>query len=128
MPSEADNLCALLDKLLRRPLKTFPTSGPPNEATAELGVYVIYGSDECVLHVGSTPRAKGGITQRLNNHLRGKSSFVKKHFGGKGASLRGACKYRYLPVGKGRERALLEALAIGRLCPSHIGRGLDAAH
>jgi hypothetical protein len=33
------------------------------------GVYVIYDSKNNVVHVGSTPRAKNGISQRLKDYL-----------------------------------------------------------
>jgi hypothetical protein len=72
-----------------------------------------------------TPRAKGGIAQRLRGHMAGNSSFtqtyLKEKRGRDGNWLRGRCTFRSLVVTSRRKRALLEALAIGILCPAHIG-------
>lgn len=40
--------------------------------------------------------------------------------------LRGGYGFRYLTVKNPRQRALLEAYAIGVLCPAHIGLGEEA--
>jgi hypothetical protein len=60
---------------------------------------------------------------RLANHLHGLSSFTKHYLEGKGSKLRQGYSYRCLPVKNLRRRALLEAYAIGCLCPKHIGLG-----
>jgi len=78
-----------------------------------------------VLHVGSTPRARGGVAQRLKDHLAARSSFVIKALDGKGSRLRQGYRFQYLFVSNSRQRALLEALGIGVLCPRHIGHGMD---
>jgi hypothetical protein len=99
------------------------------EAPREKGVYVIYSPSGRIVHVGRTPRAKGGIAQRLKDHLADKSSFTNKHLMHEGSKLRRGYTFRCLVVKNGRKRALLEALGIGRLCPVHIGLGeppLDA--
>jgi len=101
----------------------FPQHGEQLTTSAKPGVYVIY-KREAVLHVGRTLRAKGGLHQRLEDHLYGRSSFTKKYLKGKGATLRKkGYKYRYLEVNAPRLRALLEAYAIGVLCPRHLGLG-----
>lgn len=101
----------------------FPQHRKRLVAPAEPGVYVIR-KRETVLHVGRTLRAKGGLHQRLNDHLHGSSSFTNKYLGGEGAKLReDGHTYQYLPVGDPRLRALLEAYAVGSLCPKHIGLG-----
>jgi hypothetical protein len=91
---------------------------------------VIYSPQLKVLHVGQTYRARRGLHQRLANHLHGQSSFTIKSdyleqrgstIKGRCAWLRKHCKYRYLVIKKHRLRALLEAYAIGHLCPDHIG-------
>ena len=76
-----------------------------------------------VLHVGRTLRGEGGLRQRLNNHLHGRSSFTKKFYKGRGRNLRSGHTYQFLVVEDARRRALLEAYAIGRLCPKHLGLG-----
>jgi hypothetical protein len=43
-----------------------------------------------------------------------------------GSCLREGYKFRCLVVQSQRQRALLEALAIGRLCPAHLGLGRSA--
>ena len=106
--------------------QTFPTSGFPDAPCAR-GVYIIYAPGGDVAHVGSTPRAKNGLRQRLHNHMQGQSSFAIKRFSGSkkkiGSQLRGRYKFKCLPVPGTRQRALLEAYAIGHLCPHHIGHG-----
>lgn len=37
--------------------------------------------------------------------------------------MRNGCYFKYLEVEDGRKRALLESLAVGELCPAHIGTG-----
>ena len=75
------------------------------------------------MHVGKTSGGREGIQQRLKNHMQGSSSFVKKYFKRKYKKLRKTCRYQYIVVRKQRTRALLEAYAIGQLCPKHIGKG-----
>lgn len=115
----------LFAELLEGPLCLFPQRGCALDCDERRGVYVIYGPDGGVLHVGDTPRAKHGIRQRLRNHLAGKSSFVRAVYGGHGERLREGHMYRYLVVPDGRLRSLLQAYAIGHLCPAHIGGGLS---
>ena len=92
-------------------------------APPEPGVYVIRKSD-AVLHVGRTLRGKNGLYQRLKNHLHGSSSFTHEYLKGKEVVLRdGKHTYQFLVVKNTRTRALLEAYAIGVLCPKHIGLG-----
>ncbi len=101
----------------------FPQHGRPLAAPREPGVYVIR-EGETVLHVGRTLRAKGGLHQRLKDHLHGSSSFTDKYLKGNGAILRDSGHtYQYLKVEDPRLRALLEAYAVGSLCPKHIGLG-----
>jgi hypothetical protein len=85
------------------------------------GVYVIYNARGKVLHVGRTPKGAKGLHQRLSNHLHGASSFTIKYLEGHGARLRRGGTFRYLVVASPRLRALLEAYAIGSLCPAHLG-------
>jgi len=59
----------LFTMLTRAPLELFPAYGRRLNAPKEQGVYIIYGPKNNVLHVGRTLRAKGGIAQRLRNHL-----------------------------------------------------------
>jgi hypothetical protein len=92
----------------------------PNNAH---GVYIIRDSSEHIVHVGRTYRGKRGLWQRLNNHLQGKSSFVKVFLKGKKWLLRESYTYQLLKVAHPRKRALLENLAAGLLCPEHLGVG-----
>jgi len=118
---------ALFAKLKRAPLRTFPKLRQELDAPRALGVYVIYDPKGRVAHVGSTPRAAGGIAQRLRNHMQGASSFTKRRLKGDGVQLRGRYRYRCIEVRAKRHRALLEAYAIGSLCPIHIGTGERAS-
>ncbi len=123
MTHEQEKVKALFTKLKRSPLRTFPAIREELEAPDRQGVYVIYSPRGKVVHVGRTPRAKGGIAQRLRNHMNASSSFTKKYLKGGGSKLRGRYKFRCIIVGNRRRRAFLEAYAIGHLCPAHIGLG-----
>ena len=120
---EAETVSTLFAKLMESPLQLFPESGQRLIAPDLRGVYVIYGPRGKVLHVGSTPRAKRGVAQRLRDHMAASSSFTKKYLKGDGSKLRGKCKFRCLVVKNPRRRALLEAYAICHLCPDHLGLG-----
>lgn len=109
--------------LTRSPLMPFPAKRTKLDAPKELGVYVIYDPKGKVVHVGRTPSAEDGLYQRLQNHLDGKSSFTKKYLKGESSLLRNGYGFRYVAIPDQRIRALLEAYAIGNLCPAHIGLG-----
>jgi hypothetical protein len=115
----------LLAKLMREKCYSFPKLRRKLEVKKGRGVYIIYSPKGRVAHVGSTPRGKGGVAQRLRDHLAGNSSFVQKVSNGDGSKLRKGYKFRCLVIRDGRHRALVEAAGIGQLCPEHIGHGLD---
>lgn len=101
----------------------FPNKNGLLDAPITQGVYIIRRNNNLVLHVGRTLRGKNGLWQRLTNHLHGSSSFTKTYFKGKGDKLRGRCTYQFLEVPDEKKRAYVEGLAIGTLCPKHIGTG-----
>jgi hypothetical protein len=122
---ERQEIDKLFESLLQQPKHAFPLLRQSVEIPAKHGVYVIY-HEEDVLHVGRTTRAKEGLQQRLRNHLQGKSSFVRAYLSGDGNKLRSkSVTFQYLEVPDPRKRALLESLSIGKLCPQHIGVGVD---
>ena len=125
MNSELVKIRELYKKLLKQDERFFPKSGEKLSASKLQGVYVISNNRGTILHVGKTARAKGGLRQRLNNHLHGQSSFTIKYLGGEGFKLRGKCKFKHLEVANPRLRALLEAYAISNLCPKHLGLGAE---
>jgi hypothetical protein len=55
--------------------------------------------------------------------LCGRSSFTYYFLDGDGSRLREGYSYQYLEVADARHRALLEALAVGWLCPAYLGVG-----
>jgi hypothetical protein len=120
---EFNKIDGLFRKLIRAPRRKFPPLGGRLEAPDRQGVYVIYSPSNKVLHVGSTPRARKGIAQRLRNHIASQSSFTLRYLNRDGSRLRNGYGFRCLIVASARQRALLEAYAIGRLCPAHIGLG-----
>jgi excinuclease UvrABC nuclease subunit len=127
VPNErTEKIDKLFVELKRAPLHKFPSPRGHLEAPSRQGVYVIYSPSGRVLHVGSTPRARKGIAQRLRNHMSTQSSFTIKYLGEDGSRLRRGYKFRCLIVRSERRRALLEAHAIGQLCPAHIGLGRSA--
>ena len=116
---EAAAIRSMLSDLMRAPKQSFPKPGRTNDAPKKAGVYVIHGPTGTVLHVG-----KGcDIGQRLTDHLFGRSAFTTKYLSGNGSILRNGHFFRCLVVSDARKRALLEALAIGKLCPEHIDHG-----
>lgn len=118
--TEPQAIRRLFRDLVEAPLKPFPAIGPLI-CPAERGVYVIYNPNGEVAHVGCTPKGRKGLQQRLRNHLAGQSSFTKRQFDGAGKTLRNGYSYRFVVIESGRYRALLEAYAIGHLCPIHLG-------
>jgi excinuclease UvrABC nuclease subunit len=123
METEAARVRQLFDRLLGAPMLAFPRNRGPIDAPPKQGVYIIYDSDEKVLHVGRTLRAREGLRDRLRAHLRGRSSFVVSFLKGERHLLRDGHSFRYLEWDNDRDRALLEAYATGSLCPAHIGLG-----
>ena len=122
MKEEAEIIQSQLDALLAQPCIPFPAARDPLEAPSSHGVYIIRESD-VVLHVGRTLRGRNGLRGRLEAHIHGSSSFARAYLEHDGNRLRRNCAYQYFELGDGRQRALLEALAVGTLCPKHIGLG-----
>jgi hypothetical protein len=112
--NEPERIKALFEKLSRQPIIKFSRGcrNVPNEH----GVYVIYGLWEGdVLYVGRTTLAvqhrtpvRIGLRRRLSEHRAKYGSFTG---------------LRYLVVPDPRERALLENLATGILCPVDLAYG-----
>jgi excinuclease UvrABC nuclease subunit len=123
MKGEPKAVKTKLSRLAKSSIRRFPIAGKKLAAPDRQGVYVIYDPKGRVAHVGRTVRGKRGLYQRLNNHLHGRSSFVIKALNGKGAKLRNGFKFRFIAIEESRLRALLEAFAIGQLCPDHLGDG-----
>jgi len=127
MSRETQEIKKLFAELRKQDKQPFPKKGGTLNAPKEHGVYIIrrqIRGRETVLHVGRTLRGKNGIYQRLKNHLGGASSFTKQYLNGKGSILRrNGYTYQYLVIKPPRKRALLEAYAVGILCPEHLGLG-----
>ena len=121
---DSQEIDSLFELLVEQQKHTFPEPKKPLDAPTHHGVYIIYEGED-VLHVGRTIWSKGGLQQRLINHLRGKSSFARAYLSGEGNKLRDEnYAFQYLEVLDPRKRAFLEALAIGKLYPQHIGVGV----
>jgi hypothetical protein len=113
---------ALFNDLMREERKQFPLPREKVDAPARQGVYVIYSPRVWkVVHVGKTFEGTEGLRKRLRNHMHGSSAFAREFLDGKGSKLRYGYAFRCLPVASPRLRALLEAYAIGHLCPTHTG-------
>ena len=123
MARELQQIERLFTNLITTGATKFPSSRQRLEAPAELGVYVIFNSSGAAVHVGRTPRAKGGIAQRLKDHLYGRSSFTYYYLNGDGEKLRNKFSFKCLVVKNDRERVLLEHYATAHLCPKHLGVG-----
>ncbi len=125
-PRSIETLYLELYERLVNERKSFPDAGPIKESVNQ-GVYVILKNGTQVLHVGRTTRNAKGLLGRLQAHLRGRSSFVKSYFNGDGSQLRKRdYSYAVLEVADPYKRDYLEALAIGKLCPKHIGTGANS--
>ena len=124
MNNESQEVKNLFAKLCAQPKQRFPQKKYQRlDAPSEQGVYIIR-KKKTVLHVGRTLRGRGGLKQRLQNHLHGASSFTKWYLQGNGATLRkSGYTYQCLKLENPRKRALVEAYAAGILCPKHIGLG-----
>lgn len=120
---EPEEIKKLYDKLTASENNRFPEKGAV-EISDKQGVYIIYSSNNEVLHVGRTKNGKNGINQRLKNHLNNQSSFSKSFLRPNLINLRSGCKFQFIEVECARKRVLLEALATGLLRPAHIGTGV----
>ena len=120
---ECKQIMALHQELINSDSYFFPKKGTSVNVSEKQGVYIIYSANNEVLHVGTTKRGKGGLNQRLNNHRNGNSSFSRKYLRPKNIKLHNGFKFKYIEVENGRERAFLEVLTIGLLCPAYIGTG-----
>lgn len=124
MAPEKQKVKKLFKALCKQPMWQFPQARRKLEAPLKPGVYIIR-KGRVVLHVGRTVRGRGGLQQRLKNHLHGNSSFTNEYLNGKGDKLRKGHTFQLLVVKNRRLRALLEAYATGKLCPKHIGLGVS---
>ena len=88
MTHEQTKLRKLLNQLTRAERKPFPCLRESLDAPDLQGVYIIYEPLGRVVHVGCTPRARGGIAQRLRDHMANRSSFTTKFLEGEGSKLR----------------------------------------
>jgi hypothetical protein len=120
--SEPAEIMKLHQKLISSLLLPFPLNGKINVSNKQ-GVYIVYGVENIVLHVGKTNGAKEGLNQRLLNHVRNQSSFSKLYMQPNKIALRNSSNFRFIEIENARTRALLEALTAGLLCPAHIGTG-----
>lgn len=123
MKNERTEIREKLRLLVRAKRVPFPAERGRLDAPPTHGVYVIFGPRGRVLHVGRTVGGQQGLRQRLHNHLHGQSSFTASEFGRNGDLLRNTHSFAYLEEANPRRRALLEACAIGHLCPKHLGLG-----
>jgi hypothetical protein len=117
---EIDELFNNLIKCTLYPFRNIDKKAIPTNK----GVYVIRNKANEALHVGRTPRAKTGLKSRIENHLNGRSSFVRIYYKGNPSKLKEEeCHFQYLEIDDARKRALLESYAVGKLCPKHLGLG-----
>ncbi|HYN81831.1 MAG TPA: GIY-YIG nuclease family protein [Gemmatimonadaceae bacterium] len=127
MPFEPPKIRKLFQSLRGASRFAFPRRRERIQAPDKHGVYIIFSPRGAVLHVGRTLRGKRGLRQRLKNHLHGSSSFTIQYLKGKGSRLRSGYEFSFIEISDARTRALLEAYAVGRLCPKHLGVGESAA-
>lgn len=126
MTRELESIKRKFRALMRAERIVFPMSRGRISAPTTQGVYLIFGPRGRVLHVGRTVKGRNGLRQRLKNHLQGQSSFTWSMFDKQGEMLRGTHSYAFIEEPNDRRRALLEAYAVGNLCPKHLGVGRSA--
>jgi len=124
-PKDPKKIQKLLQKLINSESHSFPPHRQPLNAPTENGVYIIYNSQDQVVHVGRSVSGQEGLHQRLTDHLHTNSSFTINYpeLEGDGSKLRDGYKFKYLVIHDDKKRALVEALATGSLCPLHLGLG-----
>ena len=66
--TESEIVMKLHNKLCSSKLYYFPKKGKISVSTKH-GVYIIYSATDEILHVGMAPYGKGGLNQRLYNHI-----------------------------------------------------------
>ena len=120
--SEPETLQELFNKLINSETFTFPLKGKVG-VSSKHGVYIIFSPENEVLHVGNTPSGKEGLNQRLYNHISCTGIFYRAYLKPNGIKMRGTHTFKFIEVALPRERALLEALTAGLLCPKHFGTG-----
>lgn len=128
MPEQSEErtrISALFKRLDEQPRVVFPAQVKLIKELVPTthGVYVIRAADGKVLHVGRTVSGIDGLAQRLCDHVKGKSSFVRTHLDCQGKVLPSNYTFQYSEVENDRERALLEHYAIAWHCPAHLGLG-----
>ena len=121
--TEPQNIKQLHNQLVKSTFHEFPIKGKIQASTKQ-GVYIVYDDLLRPLHVGKTNGAKNGLNDRLQNHVWNQSSFSKLYMQKNKIVLRAWGKFQFLELEDDRERALLEALTAGLLCPAHIGTGV----
>lgn len=110
------------EDLLKAQLMRLPSQGPP-KVSSNQGVYILYSVIGVVLHVGRSIRAKGGVNQRLNDHLKGKGSFTREYAYLSKIELREEVPFRFKEVHDDPKRALVEAFTCRSLCRVHLATG-----
>lgn len=118
---EQEKIQKLLKKLQKSKFHYFPQIRQTIDVTSKQGVYIIFNFNDEILHIGRTYRGSKGLKQRLKDHLYGSSSFMQNFTEVNTEKLRKTCKFKYIEVENLRERAFLESLAVGSLCPKYIG-------
>lgn len=122
MVGESAKIREYFNRLRRARRYRFPPLRQPLNCPPKHGVYLIFSPRGRVAHVGRTTRTGSGLLDRLRAHLAGNSSFVDKYLTKRRRYLlRRGYTYSWVLVPSPRHRALVEALATGRLCPLHIG-------
>lgn len=103
---EGQQIKKLFKELISQPRYKIPKPREKFNAPSEHGVYILR-KGKSVLYVGRSISVKGGLRKRLRSNRFFKLSESKT--------------YQFIVVEKDKERALLEALATGMLCPKNLG-------
>lgn len=117
--AEAARIRRLLDRLLAEEPVAFEPGGLPPGVPDRPAVYVIRTPDGRVAHVGRSVR----LRRRLSQHFfrRGNSSFAVNYLIPNDRALSEGFTLQFLAIDEARERALVEALGVGTLCPLNLG-------
>jgi excinuclease UvrABC nuclease subunit len=116
---ESKKVKKLVKKLEKAEILAFPEEGKIELPEVE-GVYAIVNKKDEVIHVGKTEGGLGGLFARLNGHLYGKSALRKAYLAPNEINLRNKCGVKWVEVKTERLRYLVEARAIGKLCPAYL--------
>lgn len=104
---EPEEILKLHKELLASTFIPFPVSGVVNVSDKQ-AVYIVYDTNDKVLHVVTTKGGFKGLNRRLYDHLTRTSTFRKNFVLPNKVVLRNGCKFKYIEVANARREHCLK--------------------